>query len=241
MSEPRQDPFEETIAAYVLGATDVDETRAVERHLAGCRECRELERRLRETAVMLPLAAQEAEPSPDLRRRILARAGAPTDAAPPALARRRRILARPRLSMARAALAVITVLVLAIAGLSIWNVSLHRQLDQAQAAVATRHMEPASTALASASGRVLVLSGQHLVVVSFRDMPPPAEGQVYELWLGEDGRFAPAGVFRPDAQGSRTLVVDEHGAHYTVIALTVEPGPDGTAQPTQAPGMSCSL
>ncbi|HEX4212666.1 MAG TPA: anti-sigma factor [Candidatus Dormibacteraeota bacterium] len=241
MSEQRGDPFEETIAAYVLGATDAEETRAVERHLAECAECRELERRLREVAVMLPLAAQGAEPSPDLRQRILAGAGARAEDTRAAPARQRRVIPWPRLAMPRMALAVITVLVLAIAGLGVWNVSLHGQLDRAQAAVATRRMEPASTTLASARGSVLLLNGQNLLVVSFHDMPQPAEGQVYELWLGEGGRFVPAGVFRPDPQGSKVVAVDEHGARYSVIALTVEPGPDGTAQPTQAPGMSGSL
>jgi anti-sigma-K factor RskA len=241
MSEQRNDPFEETIASYVLGATDAEETRAVERHLAECEDCRAMERRLREVVVMLPLAAQGAEPSPDLRRRILAGAGSPTETPRQAPSHRRWAPSWPRLAMPRAALAVITVLVLAVAALAAWNVSLGRQLSQAQAAVATRRMEPASTTLASASGRVLLLSGQHVIVVSFRDMPQPAAGQVYELWLGENGRFVPAGVFVPDAQGSRTVAVDVHGTGYKVIALTVEPGPDGTAQPTQAPGMSGSL
>lgn len=239
MSEQRNDPFEETIAAYVLGATDAEETLAVERHLAECPECRALERQLREVAVILPLAAQSAEPSPGLRSRILAGAGGEAPRTVPA--RRRWSPLWPRLAMPRAAIAAIAVLVLAVAGLGAWNLSLHQQLTRAQAATETRRMEPSSTALASARGQVLLLNGRQVIVVSFHDMPQPAEGQVYELWLGENGHFVPAGVFRPDAQGSKVVAVDEHGGRYTIIALTVEPGPDGTQQPTQAPGMSSSL
>lgn len=48
----------------------------------------------------------------------------------------------------------------------------------------------------------------------------------------------PAGVFRPDADGSKLILLNQDVSRYSVIALTVEQGPDGVPAPTQAPGMS---
>jgi hypothetical protein len=49
-------------------------------------------------------------------------------------------------------------------------------------------------------------------------------GEVYGLWLGGQGTFVPAGVFHPDTDASTVLVVRFGSSHYSVIALSAEPG-----------------
>ena len=77
------------------------------------------------------------------------------------------------------------------------------------------------------------------VLVSFSRLPPVPADRVYELWLIPSGRQPePAGVFRPDLDGSKTLVVVKDLKRYKVIAVTVEASPNGAAAPTQAPGIA---
>ena len=50
-----------------------------------------------------------------------------------------------------------------------------------------------------------------------------------------------AGVFRPDAGGSYTLVVGRPISGVKVVAVTSEPAPDGSAQPTEEPQLSARI
>jgi anti-sigma-K factor RskA len=59
------------LAAHALGALDAGEARRVEEHLQGCAECRAELEEWRDTAGALALGAEPAEPSPELRSRIL--------------------------------------------------------------------------------------------------------------------------------------------------------------------------
>lgn len=247
MSDP-VDPYEDSIAAYVLGALDAADESAVDRHLHSCPGCQELERSLRTVAAMLPLAARETAPPPAMRERILAAAGAQEMPRAHGSGRSHphrhiRVGARPRAGRVRSAwsrLAVpaLAVLSLALAGMTGWDL---QQLAEARSAVAQGQIKPASPSMAGTTGETLSLSDQKLIVVSFEGMPPLKPGRVYELWLGGDGKFAPAGVFQPGSDGSKLLVLRRSPSDYSEIALTVEPGPSGTSVPTEAPAMSGSL
>ncbi len=59
--------MEGAVAAFVLGAAEVEETEAIRAHLAGCAGCRELAFRLRRAVAALPLSAEEARPPNRLR------------------------------------------------------------------------------------------------------------------------------------------------------------------------------
>lgn len=58
--------------AYVLGALNADEARAVEAHAAGCAQCHEEIAGLQRVVSVLPLSCTSVEPSPELKDRILA-------------------------------------------------------------------------------------------------------------------------------------------------------------------------
>ena len=55
MSSPfsDHDDLETSVAAYVLGATEPEETEAIQQHLDGCAGCREMAARLRRTVELL--------------------------------------------------------------------------------------------------------------------------------------------------------------------------------------------
>jgi anti-sigma-K factor RskA len=200
-----------------------------------------LEARLRRVTSRLPLSVEEENPPDRLRARILAAAGAPATAAPsrrPVLHLPR--LGRPRLRLTlRSAVAVLAAAVVALVG---WNAYLTRQLAGARSAVASYQLAVASPALAASHGQVVALRNQGLLLVDFKDMPQPEAGKVYELWLGTgSGTMVPAGVFRPDGDGSKLVLLSQDISRYSVLALTVEQGPDGTQAPTEAPGMSGSI
>lgn len=233
------DSMENTVAAYVLGALEPREAEAVRMHLESCASCRELEARLRRTSTMLPLSVEEERPPARLRVRILTAAGAPATAPAPRrralhlpLPRRHRLPFSPRTAAA-------AMLALAVLGLGAWNAYLTHQLQSARSAVASHQLTTNSPTLATASGRVVALRDQQVLLVEFKNMPPPEPGKVYELWLGtSSGTMVPVGVFRPDADGSKVVALNQDVSKYSVIALTVEQGPDGVQAPTQAPGMS---
>lgn len=63
--------YKEMLALYSLGALDETEERALEEHLATCAECRAELGQWRDTASALAYAAEPAEPSEELRARIL--------------------------------------------------------------------------------------------------------------------------------------------------------------------------
>ena len=86
MSERDHESRRDEIAAYLVGALEPSEAAALERHLAGCPDCRAELRWLQPAAQMLPESVERVEPPPELRERILGQASseiapAPTQAA----------------------------------------------------------------------------------------------------------------------------------------------------------------
>jgi anti-sigma-K factor RskA/putative zinc finger protein len=239
------DGMENTVGAYVLGATEPVETEYARAHLESCPACRVLEARLRWVTSMLPLSVDPEQPPARLRERILSAAEAstvPRSSTPRTRLRmpqlRGPVIRRPWFSR-HALAAVLAAAVIALAG---WNIYLTRQLHDAQMAVAGHQLTASSPTLSRASGQVVALRSQGVLLVNFKNMPQPQPGRVYELWLGTiSGRMTPAGVFRPDPDGSKLVLLNQDISRYSIIAVTVEPGPNGSRAPTQPPGMSGSV
>jgi len=227
------------VPAWVLGALDPRAAEEVERHVAGCAECAATVRRLSRAAALLPLAAGAERPSEGLRARILAAASEPPRVMEPAAVihlRRRRRLPRPRVSWPSAAVAALAVAVLGLAG---WNYSLSQQLAQPARQTYALH---GTGPMAGVQGEVVHYPREGITLVDLRNLPPPVASRVYEAWLiSADGRPLPAGVFRPDAGGSYTLVVGRPISGVKVVAVTSEPAPDGSAQPTEEPQLSARI
>jgi anti-sigma-K factor RskA len=239
--------LESLIAAYVLGAAEPEEEEAIRTHLAGCAECRLLAARLERAVDALPMATVQEHPPARLKAGILAAAAASTRGQPlPPVAVRspRRTSSAGGRSPLFAAIArrpmqlAVAVLVVLAVGLGGWNVWLVNQLSRSQDQVAKTTLT-GSGQLAGAEANVVDLRAEGVVLVSFSRLPPLPADRVYELWLIPSGRQPePAGVFRPDLDGSKTLVIVKDLKRYKVIAVTVEASPNGAAAPTQAPSIA---
>ena len=67
-------------------------------------------------------------------------------------------------------------------------------------------------------------------------MADPGAGKVYELWYqpSAGAKMVPAGVFSP-SDGSVAGAPVTVGKSFVLVAVTVEPGPKGSPQPTSQP------
>lgn len=67
-------PFDESVAAYAVGALDADERRAFEEHLASCEQCAAELAALRKVTTGLAMSVEPMAPPADLKARTIARA-----------------------------------------------------------------------------------------------------------------------------------------------------------------------
>lgn len=233
---------DELIAAYSLGAVDAPEAALVRRHLPDCTECQETLLRMTEVVAVLPLSLEEVQPPRELRDRILSgvageqststRVG-PTIVADPAPMGKLLFLRRvPNW----APVAVAAVLLAVMFG---WNLSLQN-----------RHLNPTPSTTQQASlvdsahspvGSVTYMKDRQVAFVTFNALTAPASGKTYELWvIPAGGKPQAAGVFLPDPDGSKVLVLNRTMGHGDTVAVTEE-APGGVAQPTGAPVITAQL
>jgi hypothetical protein len=232
-----EDPHQ-LVGAYVLHALPAAEEASFENHLAGCAACREEVAEL--SAVTLRLAsAQDATPSPELRRRVLERITRTSQERPPGSAPvRRRAL--------RVALAACLALAAALGGVAVWQ---HTQADEARAEVA--HRQAQASALtdiltapdATISTRKLP-DGADISVVASRStgraafiasgLPRLDDGQVYELWYAAgNGELRPAGLL-PGSGDAHAQVLHGSLDDVSAVGITAEPA-GGSRRPTGEP------
>jgi len=236
--------LENSVAAYVLGATEPGETESIQHHLEGCVSCREMADRLRRAVDMLPLATEIVAPPARLKAKVLAAAGASPRPVTASAPERSRIL---RLPQRRPTMdswltripqhAAVAALAIAVLGLGGWNVWLNSRLAHQGTPMNVYTRTIAGTgALANSQAKVVELRGQGVALVSFSGMPGVGADKVYELWLfTPDGTPEAAGTFLPDRDGSKVLVLPKDISSYRQIGLTVESGPNGSPKPTQPP------
>jgi anti-sigma-K factor RskA len=247
MSEHEE--MENAIAAWVLGALDPDEAERVATHVEGCASCTATAARLRTIADAVSLTVEEVAPPPRLRQRILAAAtdSAHTAIAPAALGAAVLPITRQgrriefRLGRVPFAAAAAVVLIALVAGLVVGELASRSAPPTAPNQVA-RFSLTGHDSMAGASAAVIDLKNDGIAFVDFNGLPALAPGKVYELWLiGPTNRVDPAGVFVPDGNGGKVVVVSRSLAGYATMAVTTEQGPDGVAAPTQQPQMAGSV
>lgn len=235
--------------AYAVDALDGHERAQFEAHLEGCATCREEVASLREAAAHLAATTDTAPPA-SLRTSVLegisqvrplpprhgSGASAPVPAAPTASdpapdPRRRRWV--PALA---AAAAVVVALGVGTAITQPWQDDApqeqgpgvaERVLQSDDARQATLRFDDGAQATVTHS------PSEGRAVIQTRDMPPPPEGKVYELWWQDpDGEMAPAGLMpeRPD----QTMVLQGDATGARAVGITVEPE-GGSQEPTSEP------
>ncbi len=77
-------------------------------------------------------------------------------------------------------------------------------------------------------------------IIAFRGMTPPPSGQVYQLWMIENGKAIPGPTFVPDAGGQATIQVPGEAATSQAMAITMEPD-GGSDTPSTTPIMQGDL
>jgi anti-sigma factor RsiW len=220
----------ELTAAYALDALDESEEAEYEAHLRHCRRCRDELAAFQEGATALAHAAPPAVPPHPLRERILEQARSERSNVVPL---------RPRWAL-RAAGAVAAAAAAAAIGLGLWAAGLASSLSEERAA--RDRLEEATAILADPDAErlpvqgadgVLVVApgGEGALVVTGLD-PAPA-GRTYEVWVIEDRKPSPAGLF--DARADRTVVALERSVpRGAVVAVTLE-REGGVDEPTGEP------
>lgn len=73
-------------------------------------------------------------------------------------------------------------------------------------------------------------------IVAFRGMSQPPSGQVYQLWMIEDGQAIPGPTFTPDDSGEAMVQVTGDAATSQAMAITMEPD-GGSDTPSTTPIM----
>ena len=238
--------FAEDLALYALAVLQGDERVALEKHLEGCAACRrELEQLQGDMALMALSTAGPAPPRRARQRLLAAVANEPRRAV--ALPRRGWWTLVPWVATAALAGGVVAVL-LQNSDLRKRIGGLQNQSAQQQAEL-QRAREVVSTLTATDAMRVTLVAAKtppqpqgkaiyardrsSLIFLASNFQVLPAQ-KAYELWLiPTSGAPIPAGLFKPDAHGSATVINPPlpTAVEAKAFAITVEPE-SGSSVPT---------
>jgi anti-sigma-K factor RskA len=237
-SETRENHCERgvDVGAYALGALDEHEVEPFRAHLETCAECREELAQLQGVTDSLAIAVPHAQPSADLRGRLMATVRGEAEllratgheADRPERARsvwRWRVL--PGLVATGALAAGVLIGALALSGGS----SQQTRVIQAQV------LPPAGHDATAALRKV----GSH-VQLQVTGMPAPALGRIYEVWL-KDGSRPPQptdALFSVTSQGDGTVGVPGDLKDVSKVMVTEEPA-GGSLKPTHSPVIVASV
>ena len=232
---------QEDLAAYAMQNLSVEEMASTRTHLQSCVPCRTELAEVFGDLSLMGLAVEQQELPSGARERFLAKIGTPARVVDIAEARARRGVGFWIPWMATAALAILAI------SLGVQNRALNDELhDQVSlvtqlAAQASRAQQVLEVLTAPTAQRVTLTVGKVAAQPTARATYLPERGgmillatnmkmlpddKAYELWvIPADGKGpVPAGLFRPDAVGSATLVLPTIKAGVTAKAfgITVE-------------------
>ncbi|HYB77004.1 MAG TPA: anti-sigma factor [Candidatus Bathyarchaeia archaeon] len=241
------------LALYALGTLEGAERTAVEKHLRECSACRSELERLRGDAAVLAFSASGARPPARSRERLLAAVAREARRPPAPAARKWPWWGALQWAAAAAVLAVFFLFVRQnddlkqrVNQLATSSASQQQQLLQAKqlitalsAADADHFVLVASKTPPQPQGRAIYLAKSGTLVFLASNMPALPPEKIYELWLiPTSGAPIPAGLFRPNAEGSGSVVKPPLpvGVEAKTFAITVEPK-EGSSAPTSQPIM----
>jgi hypothetical protein len=228
------DRIEELLAGYVLlgltGEDAVEADRLLSEHVPTCPGCRDAMAGFQAVAGELAMAATPARP-PDLLLPRIRRGVAETPV------RRRRSASLVAVAAGVAALVGLAGLSVQLGGrVSKFEAQRGKLLEAIQALqepgtspVSLQSQGQTATGLVEVSGPGL----QRMYVIG-RDVPMPAQGRVYQLWLGSNGTFlrVEGGAFVPE-DGVVLLELTIDTGRYDEILITEERMGDSPAGPSQ--------
>ena len=256
------DDARELLAALALDALDAADDAAMRAHLATCAACTaELAELRNATAAiaMAPAARSDAARAQQVKARLMARVSASKDStlALPVAARRGSAIAQ-RTAVAAAVLLIVT----ATWSATLWRdrASLQDALASlgARAAASSHSADSLRLVVGERDKLITGLTGRDMALVRLtsgatreawalmfwnratnawtlvaHNLPRPAAGRTYQLWLVTANAKISAGTFEPGAQGEAVVraVYDLQRDALKAVAVTDEPA-GGVPQPT---------
>jgi hypothetical protein len=223
------DALRDLLAPVALGAAEPGEAARVEAHAAECAVCREELAGLRAAADALAVAVPQRDPSPELRRSLMATVraeaaerGAGATAEPesaPAAPARDGLGARLRASLRPwPVVAVVASLAALLLG---WNIALQAGDDAGGEEVATLAVAGTPDAPGIA-GRVVYVPEEDTAVMRLTNLPRLDAGDAYQLWVVRDGMARSAGLFESSGPAQAVSVAEGlQGAD--ALAVTAQP------------------
>lgn len=251
------------VASYALGGATAGEATRARQVIADDRDAARLYDEFAAIAAVLPEIYAEADavparPSDALKDRVLAAARAEMHGAPPSSTDAPRAAAPVPLMEARArrrapiysGWLAAAALLIAVIGLGVWNINLHRDVRQAErdrdivrfAAAGIHAYTMAGTQNAPNANATLIESAADggKVVFLAKGFPGTAAGQTYRVWLQkQDGSYLDVGTFNGGDETRLVLPGNLNGIHAVVI--TAEPESKPAATPTGPPVMEGAL
>ena len=249
---------QEDLALYAMQALSEEESVAIRTHLATCALCRDELAELSGDLAMVALSVEQHPVPEGARQRFLDRVAA-SGASEKATAVQPDPWMREqpsRSSFAWLPWAAVAALVIAVVSLGVKNNSLHEQLrdqsslmeqlvtktSQAQqvldvltAPSAQRATLTASKTPVAPTGRTIYLADRGGLIFQANNLEPLPEDKTYELWVVPANGPAPipAGLFRPDATGTASVVLPPlpKGVPAKAFAITIEKA-EGSTTPT---------
>lgn len=222
----------ETLAAYALDALAPDELIVVGAHLARCEVCQREVAGFRAVADYMPHGLAAAEPPPNLRERVIARARATPQRGAATTARASSVSAPPplvRVPWLRRLMpfAVALALVAGVLFGRYWPTTTPSIANQP----GVRRVEMAG----QGSGTFAVAAASQQAQLEVTGLPPLPAGQVYQLWLLEGDTPISVGTFSVDAQGRGYLEFNglAWSPEYQTVAITTEEQ-GGSISPTSS-------
>ncbi len=236
---------------YVLRALDPEERQAFEEHLTTCTQCTQRVAEIMAIAQLLSLGVEEKSPSPQLKERILTVAQAERAASPRAEELRQPFfLGKLRQLWTNKAIAAfsMTLLILAVAVLAVWNVRIQNTNNRLESTMET---DPKSLARSFQAITILAQADKWWNFTGAEDGPnvtgalarskqlsasclvlwglPQAEGNFYQGWTVKEGVASSAGNLWTLDSG-KWLIIPDTMEDMDAVQITLE-SRKGLAQP----------
>ena len=235
MTQNEHDSFFQNIPAYALEALGKDEASALKVHLQTCQVCQAELARYQQICDGLLTALPPRLPPPDIRKNLVARLNE----------KKVPVRRQPIWSFRQFAASLVVLSLLGVNLLAFKQIhDLRQQHNQLAAELEKQHtilgMLAASTEIHPVSGNgfsgnLLLDREKNLAYLLTWNLPPPPEGQIYQIWLIDpQGAEVDAGSFRPESDRpftSAALSTSRTFVEYVGIEVTVEPE-GGSERPT---------
>ena len=221
-------------------------------HLRICQVCHRLAKQFQGAADLLSDTLAIESASPDLKQRVLAQASAEAERTPRSVTPRTDSPPRGLLSwfwparVSQVPAVAIVVLVIAVLGLSTWNIALRQELSDLDQILLQRqevinaivasgqvHEVPGTEAAPEASAVLIQNPGKEdslLIIAGLASLPA---GMEYQIWLIKDEDASPigAGTFSVTDSGAQLVPISIMFSVTDTVGVSVEPT-GGSLAPT---------